>query len=190
MHPNKKSVLCQREVGVDVNSFADGLRTACRQDCDVVLVGEMRDMETIGLAVSAAAMGTLVLGTLHTNSAVKTIDRIINVFPAEQQPQIRTMLADSLKGVCAQLLLKTKDGKGRVACNEILVQNSGLSASIREGNTANIRNIIQGGGQQGMQLMDDCINRYLQQGKIDGHEAYMKATEKTRFAQYAPQTQL
>jgi twitching motility protein PilT len=187
VHPNKKSVLCQREVGIDANSFADGLRTACRQDCDVILVGEMRDMETIGLAVSAAAMGTLVFGTLHTNSAVKTIDRIINVFPSEQQPQIRTMLADSLKGVCAQLLLKTVDGKGRLACNEILVANSGLSASIREGNTANIRNIIQGGGQQGMQLMDDCINRYLQQGKINGHEAYMKATEKTRFAQYAPQ---
>jgi twitching motility protein PilT len=117
VHPNKKSVLCQREVGLDVDSFADGLRTACRQDCDVILVGEMRDMETIGLAVTAAAMGTLVLGTLHTSSAVKTIDRIINVFPAEQQPQIRTMLADSLKGVCAQLLLKTADGKGRVACN-------------------------------------------------------------------------
>ena len=185
VHPNKQSVLCQREVGVDVNSFADGLRTACRQDCDVILVGEMRDMETIGLAVSAAAMGTLVLGTLHTSSAIKTVDRIINVFPPEQQPQVRTMLADSLKGVCAQLLLKTADGKGRVATNEILIANSGLSASIREGNTANIRNIIQGGRQQGMQLMDDCINQFLQQGKITGHEAYMKATDKQRFAQHA-----
>ena len=187
VHQNKKCVLCQREVGIDVNSFADGLRTACRQDCDVVLVGEMRDMETIALAVTAAAMGTLVFGTLHTNSAVKTIDRIIDVFPAEQQPQIRSMVADSLKGVCAQLLLKTADGKGRVATNEILVANSALSATIREGNTGNIRNIIQGGGQQGMQLMDDCINKFLQAGKIAGHEAYMKATEKSRFAAHAPQ---
>ncbi|MCK6472573.1 MAG: PilT/PilU family type 4a pilus ATPase [Planctomycetes bacterium] len=186
VHPNKKSFLCQREVGIDVDSFADGLRTAIRQDCDVVLVGEMRDHETISLAITAASMGSLVYGTLHTNSAVKTIDRIIDVFPAPQQPQIRTMLADSLKGICAQLLLKTTDGK-RVAVNEILLATSGLSSSIREGNIANIRNVIQGGGNLGMQLMDDAIWKQLQAKRVSGNEAYMKATDKSRFAQFATQ---
>ena len=185
VHGNKKSVICQREVGLDVPSFSEGLRTALRQDCDVILVGEMRDLETISLAVTAAAMGTLVYGTLHTNSAVKTIDRIVDVFPASQQPQIRTMLADSLKGICAQLLLQTSDGKGRVATNEILVANTGLSATIREGNTQNIRNIIQGGRDQGMQLMDESIMGFFKAGKVSGHEAYMKAQDKTRFAQFA-----
>jgi twitching motility protein PilT len=186
VHPRKQSILCQREVRIDVNSFADGLRTAGRQDCDVILVGEMRDYETISLAVSAATMGVLVFGTLHTLSAVKTVDRIIDVFPSGKQAHVRSMLADSLKGVCAQLLLKTADGKGRVAANEILLANSALSNSIREGNTSNIRNLIQGGRSQGMQLMDDAIAKYLDEKKISGEEAYMKATEKARFAQYAP----
>jgi len=185
VHQNKRSVICQREVGLDTNSFAEGLRTGVRQDVDVILVGEMRDLETIALAITAAAMGSLVFGTLHTNSAVKTIDRIIDVFPAGQQSQIRTMLAESLKGICAQLLLKTSDGKGRVACNEILLGTSGLAATIREGNIGNIRNVIQGGGNMGMQLMDDAINRLLVAGRITGHEAYMKAIEKSRFAAHA-----
>jgi twitching motility protein PilT len=185
VHPNKMSIICQREVGTDVNSFADGLRTAGRQDCDVILVGEMRDYETISLAVSAASTGSLVFGTLHTNSAVKTVDRIIDVFPAAQQAQIRSMLADSLKGVCAQILLRTADGKGRVACNEILLSSAALANSIREAKTPNIRNIIQGGKSQGMQLMDDAIQKYLSEQKITGEEAYMKATEKSRFIQHA-----
>lgn len=185
VHPNKTSIICQREVGIDVNSFADGLRTAGRQDCDVVLVGEMRDYETISLAVSAASTGSLVFGTLHTNSAVKTVDRIIDVFPAGQQAQIRGMLADSLKGVCAQILLRSADGKGRIACNEILVSSAALANSIRESKTPNIRNIIQGGKSQGMQLMDDAIQKYLSEERITAEEAYMKATEKSRFAQHA-----
>jgi twitching motility protein PilT len=185
VHPNKMSIICQREVGTDVNSFADGLRTAGRQDCDVILVGEMRDYETISLAVSAASTGSLVFGTLHTNSAAKTVDRIIDVFPAAQQAQIRSMLADSLKGVCAQILLRTADGKGRVACNEILLSSAALANSIRESKTPNIRNIIQGGKSQGMQLMDDAIQKYLSEQKITGEEAYMKATEKARFMQHA-----
>jgi len=152
VHPNKRCVFCQREVGSDVHSFGEGLHTACRQDCDVILVGEMRDYETISLALSAASMGTLVFGTLHTNSAVKTIDRIIDVFPADQQGMARTMLADSLRGICAQLLLK-KQGGGRIAANEILIGTTGLSASIRENNIGNIRNIIQGGKKLGMQMM-------------------------------------
>ncbi len=186
VHPNKASIICQREVGTDVNSFADGLRMAGRQDCDVILVGEMRDYETISLAVSAASTGSLVFGTLHTNSAVKTVDRIIDVFPAAQQAQIRSMLADSLKGVCAQILLRTADGKGRVACNEILLSNSALANSIREGKTPNIRNVIQAGKAQGMQLMDDAIQKHLSEQKITAEEAYMKATEKARFAQHVP----
>jgi twitching motility protein PilT len=182
VHPNKRSILCQREVGVDVNSFADGLRTAGRQDCDVILVGEMRDYETISLAVSAATTGTLVFGTLHTNSAVKTVDRIIDAFPAGQQAQIRTMLADSLKGVCAQILLRQADGNGRIACNEILLSSAALANSIRENKIPNIRNIIQGGRAQGMQLMDDAIQKLLNDHKIAPEEAYLKATEKARFA--------
>lgn len=181
VHPNKRSILCQREVGIDVNSFADGLRTGGRQDCDVILVGEMRDYETISLAVSAATMGTLVFGTLHTNSAVKTVDRIIDAFPAGQQAQIRTMLADSLKAVCAQILLRNAEGNGRIACNEILLSSAALANSIRENKIPNIRNIIQGGRAQGMQLMDDAIQKLLNEKKITAQEAYLKATDKTRF---------
>ncbi len=181
VHPNKSSVFCQREVGNDVRSFGEGLHTACRQDCDVILVGEMRDYETISLALSAASMGTLVFGTLHTNSAVKTIDRIIDVFPADQQGMARTMLADSLRGICAQLLLK-KQGGGRIAANEILLGTTALSASIRENNVSNIRNIIQGGKRQGMQMMDDVLADYLKQELITAEEAYMKAQDKNRFA--------
>lgn len=186
VHPNKRSVICHREVGTDVNSFADGLRTAGRQDCDVILVGEMRDFETISLAISAATTGTLVFGTLHTNSAVKTVDRIIDVFPAGQQPQIRTMLADCIKGVCAQILLRTADGRGRIACNEILLPSAALGNTVREGKTTNIRNIIQAGRGAGMQLMDDAIEKYLAEQKITREEAYMKATDKSRFGQSAP----
>lgn len=186
VHKNKQSIICQREVGLDTNSFADALKNALRQDADVILVGEMRDYETISLAVKAAASGVLVFGTLHTNSAIKTVDRIIDAFPSDQQAQIRTMLSSCLKGVCAQLLLKTKDKKGRVACNEVLIGTTALASSIREGNVANIRNIIQGGKAMGMQLMDDSIQKALSDGKISGEEAYIKATEKMRFSQYAP----
>nr|WP_320049699.1 PilT/PilU family type 4a pilus ATPase [uncultured Desulfuromonas sp.] len=180
VHPNKRSVFCQREVGSDVHSFGDGLHTASRQDCDVILVGEMRDYETISLALSAASMGTLVFGTLHTNSAVKTIDRIIDVFPSDQQGMARTMLADSLRGICAQLLLK-KEGGGRIAANEILIGTTGLAASIRENNIGNIRNIIQGGKSQGMQMMDDVLAKYLKEELISADEAYLKAQDKNRF---------
>lgn len=181
VHPNKRSVFCQREVGDNVFSFADGLHTACRQDCDVILIGEMRDYETISLALSAASMGTLVFGTLHTNSAVKTIDRIIDVFPADQQGMARTMLADSLRGICAQLLLK-KEGGGRIAANEILIGTTGLSTSIRENNISNIRNIIQSGKGLGMQMMDDVLADFLKQELISPEEAYLKAQDKNRFA--------
>jgi len=185
VHQNMKSVFCQREVGKDTHSFANGLKTAARQNPDVILVGELRDYETISLALAAAAMGTLVFGTLHTNSASKTVDRIIDVFPPDEQHKTRTMLADTLRGVCSQMLLRTKDGTGRIAANEILLATQGLSSNIREGNTANIRNIIMAGKSSGMQLMDDSIEKYLRSDQISGEEAYLKANDKKRFDRYA-----
>jgi twitching motility protein PilT len=181
VHQSKRSVLSQREVGTDSLSFATALRAAIRQDADVILVGEMRDLETISLAITAAEMGALVFGTLHTNSAAKTIDRIIDAFPPERQPQVRASLAESLQGVIAQLLLRTIDGKGRVAVNEILFGGGGLSNLIREGNTPMINSLISSGRAQGMQLMDDALMTLAERKTIDGHEAYLKARDKKRF---------
>ncbi len=185
VHAPIQSFFCQREVGRDTPTFAQGLRDAGRQDCDVILVGEMRDYETIGLALSAATMGKLVLGTLHTNSAVKTIDRIIDVFPADEQWKARNMLSDTLGGVCAQVLLRRTGGSGRVAAHEILIRNQGLATAIRDGNISQIRNMIQSGKAQGMQLLDDAIAALLDQGIIEGEEAYLKAQDKARFAHAA-----
>lgn len=180
VHPNKKSIFCQREVGQDVKSFADGLMTAARQNVDVILVGEMRDYETVSLAITAASMGVLVFGTLHTNSTIKTVDRIIDVFPHDQQSMARSVLADSLRGICAQLLLKKREG-GRVAVNEILLEAQGMASNIREGNISNLRNIIQAGKQRGMIMMDDAIMNLLDKGTITEDEAYAKAEDKERF---------
>jgi twitching motility protein PilT len=181
VHQNKRSVFSQREVGADTESFGTALRAAIRQDADVILVGEMRDLETISLAITAAEMGALVFGTLHTNGAANTVDRLIDAFPAEEQSQIRTTLAESLSGVVSQLLLKTADGKGRCAVNEILLKTPGLANVIREGNTPMITSIIQGGRSQGMQLMDDALMVLVEQKRITPHEAYMKATSKAKF---------
>ena len=181
VHKNKKSVFSQREVGADTESFGAALRAAIRQDADVILVGEMRDLETIALALTAAEMGALVFGTLHTNGAAKTIDRLIDAFPADEQAQIRTTLAESLAGIVSQLLLRTADGKGRCAVNEILLKTPGLPNVIREGNTPMIQTIIQGGKAAGMQLMDDALMALVEQKRITAREAYMKATNKARF---------
>jgi twitching motility protein PilT len=186
VHPLKKSTIVQREVGADARSFAEALRAATRQDADVLLVGEMRDLETIALAVSAGETGSLVFGTLHTNSATKTVDRIIDVFPADQQGAIRQSLAVSLRAICAQLLLKRKGGKGRIAAHEILVQTLAVSNAIREAKNSTLTQAIMSNRSLGMQLMDDVIAGYLQQDIIDGTEAYMKALDKERFKQYAP----
>jgi len=186
VHPLKKSTIVQREVGIDARSFASALRAASRQHIDVLLVGEMRDLETIGLAVSGAETGTLVFGTLHTNSAVKTIDRIIDVFPSDQQNAIRQTLAVALRGVCAQLLLKRKGGKGRIAAHEILLQTLAMSNTIREGKNSMLTQIMMSNRAMGMQLMDDCIDGYLQGGLVEGTEAYMKGLDKERFKQFAP----
>lgn len=184
VHGNKMSVITQREVPVDTPSFSMGLKASLRQDADVVLVGEMRDLETIALALTAAETGLLVFGTLHTNNTQKTVDRIIDVFPSNQQDQIRTMLAGSLRGVLAQLLFKRADGKGRLAVNEILISNSASAAIIREGHTAKLFDVLVGGKGVGMQLMDDAIMSLLNQGLVSPHEAYMKSIDKGRFVQF------
>ena len=186
VHPSKKSILTQREVPNNCPSFADGLRASLREDTDIVLVGEMRDLETISLALTAAETGLLVFGTLHTNNARKTVDRIIDVFPAEQQSQARTMLAGSLRGVVAQLLMKRCDKPGRVAVNEILFATPAVSAIIREGATQKLADVIVGGKAMGMQFMDDAIWQKLQQGMVTPEEAYMKAIDKARFKNFLP----
>ncbi len=186
VHRNKKSIITQREVPIQTPSFATGLAAALRQDADIVLVGEMRDLETISLALTAAETGLLVFGTLHTNNARKTVDRIVDVFPSEEQSQVRTMLAASLKGVVAQLLMKKADGRGRVAVNEIMVSNSAVGAIIREGATQKLYDVIIGGKSEGMQFMDEAIWNQLRDGNVSPMEAYMKAIDKNRFKAFLP----
>ncbi len=186
VHRNKKSIITQREVPIQTPTFSDGLRAALREDADIVLVGEMRDHETISLALTAAETGLLVFGTLHTNNARKTCDRIVDVFPADQQSQVRTMLAASLRGVVAQLLVKKADGKGRAAVNEIMVATPAVGAIIREGATQKLYDVIIGGKAQGMQFMDEAIWEKLRDGYISPMEAYMKAIDKNRFKAFLP----
>ena len=186
VHDNKRCIITQREVPGDSESFPVALKAALREDADIVLVGEMRDLETVSLALTAAETGLLVFGTLHTNNARKTVDRMVDVFPAARQPQARAMLANSLRGVLAQLLMKKADGSGRVAVNEILVANPAVSAIIREGATQKLQDVIVSGKGQGMQFMDDAIFALLQNGTVSPHEAFMKAIDKNRFKQYLP----
>ncbi len=181
VHENKNSILTQREVGNDSKSFASALKAAAREDPDIILVGEMRDLETIALAITCAEMGQIVFGTLHTNNAAKTIDRIIDVFPEEQQAQIRTMLATSLQGVVSQLLMRTVDGKGRCAVNEIMFGSPALGNMIRKGEIHKIHGYIESGRGRGMQLMDDSIMQRLKANLVTPNEAYMKAIDKKRF---------
>jgi twitching motility protein PilT len=184
VHPNKKCLVNQREIGTNTRSFANALRAALREDPDVILVGEMRDRETIELGITAAETGHLVFGTLHTNSAPKTVDRIIDVFPADQQDQIRAMLAESLKGVVSQVLLRKKGGKGRAAAQEIMVGTSAISNLIRENKIHQIPSMIQTGKKDGMQLLDQHILEFLMSDQVDPEEAYMKANNKSAFRQY------
>lgn len=185
VHRNKKSIITQREVPIQTPTFSDGLRAALREDADIVLVGEMRDLETISLALTAAETGLLVFGTLHTNNARKTVDRLVDVFPSDQQSQVRTMLSASLRGVVAQLLLK-KVGGGRKAVNEILVATPAVSAIIREGATQKLTDVITGGAALGMQFMDQAIWELLKTEQVTPMEAYMKAIDKKRFQKYLP----
>ena len=186
VHRNKKSIITQREVPIQTPSFADGLRASLREDSDIVLVGEMRDLETISLALTAAETGLLVFGTLHTNNARKTVDRIIDVFPSDQQSQVRTMLAASLRGVVAQLLCKRVDKPGRTAVHEIMFATPAVCAIIREGATQKLYDVITGGKNEGMQFMDESIWSKLREGMISPEEAYMKSIDKTRFKRFLP----
>jgi len=186
IHRNKRSIITQREVPIQTPSFADGLRASLREDSDIVLVGEMRDLDTISLALTAAETGLLVFGTLHTNNARKTVDRIIDVFPADQQSQVRTMLAASLRGVVAQLLCKRVDRPGRTAVHEIMFATPAVCAIIREGATQKLYDVITGGKSEGMQFMDESIWSKLREGMISPEEAYMKAIDKTRFKRFLP----
>ena len=184
IHENKMSLFNQRQIGEHSESFASALRAALREDPDVILVGEMRDLETIGLAMSAAETGHLVFGTLHTSSAAKTVDRIIDVFPKDAQEQVRAILSESLRGVVCQQLLKTADGKGRAAAQEIMVWNPAIGNLIREGKTFQIPSIMQTGRKDGMQLMDQHILDLLKTKKVLPEEAYRCCQDKRQFEQY------
>ncbi|NOZ68698.1 MAG: type IV pilus twitching motility protein PilT [Deferribacteres bacterium] len=184
VHENKGCLVNHREIGNHTDSFATALRAALREDPDVILVGEMRDLETIELAITAAETGHLVFGTLHTNSAAKTIDRIIDAFPAGQQAQIRTMLSESLKGVICQQLLKRSDQPGRLAALEILFCKTAVANLIREGKTFQITSVMQTAKGEGMQLMDQAIMEFLMQKKISPEEAYLKANDKNAFQRF------
>ena len=184
IHENKMSLFNQRQIGEHSESFSSALRAALREDPDVILVGEMRDLETISLAMSAAETGHLVFGTLHTNSASKTIDRIIDVFPKDAQEQVRAMLSESLKGVICQQLLRTADGKGRAAALEIMIGTPAIGNLIREGKTFQIPSIIQTARKDGMQLMDQHILDLLKTKRIAPEEAYRCSMDKKQFEQY------
>src|SRR5882672_1521101 len=180
VHQAKKSTIVHREVGEHTESFAAALKGAMRHDPDIVLLGEMREMETIKLALGCASMGMLVFGTLHTNNAAKTVDRIINTFPAEEQNQVRVMLSSCLAGGVAQLLCK-KIPKGRCAVHEILLTHEALPFTIRSGQIANIRAIIESGGSDGMITMDSSLMARVKDNTIEAKEAYMKSANKALF---------
>ncbi len=184
VHAKKTCLLSQREVGVHTPSFAAALRSALREDPDVILVGELRDPETIGLAVTAAEMGILVFGTLHTGSAVGAIDRMVNSFPEEKQTPARGMLSTSLRAVIAQQLVRRRGGAGRVAAVEIMANTPAVSHIIREGRTEQLKNAIQSGGVVGMQSMDSALHILLDQGEIEAEEAYRASTAKWQFAEF------
>jgi twitching motility protein PilT len=181
VHQSQGCIVNHREVGLHTRTFSAALRGALREDPDIILVGEMRDLETISLAIEAASTGHLVFGTLHTSSAAKTVDRVIEVFPANQQEQIRSTLADGLRAVIAQVLFKRVDIKGRCAALEIMIATPAVRNLIREGKTFQIPSSIQTGKRFGMQLLDDAIMDLLNSGKIHPDDAYAKANDKGKF---------
>ena len=184
IHEPKRCLITQREVGAHTMDFSSALRVAGRQDPDIILVGEMRDLETISLAMTAAACGLLVFGTLHTNSAIKTVDRLIDAYPSDEQNQVRAMLADCLRGVVAQQLVKTSEGK-RCAAVEVLLGGKALASIIREGKTSMISSYMQSGMGQGMQTMDQSLMTLVQAGKIKPEDAALKAMDRSVFEKMA-----
>jgi len=181
VHQTKQCLISQREIGLHSGSFAEALRSALREDPDVILVGEMRDLETISIAVTAAEMGILVMGTLHTNGAAQTVDRIINSFPANKQDHIRTMISTSLRGVVSQQLLPTKHKKGRIAALEVLINTSAVANLIRQGKLDQLETAMQSGGNQGMKTMDAALMELVEKAFVSGHEAYQQANNKSKF---------
>ncbi|TIC86007.1 type IV pilus twitching motility protein PilT [Crenobacter intestini] len=181
VHESKKSLVNQRELGLQTHSFANALKSALREDPDVVLVGEMRDLETIRLALTAAETGHLVFGTLHTSSAAKTIDRIVDVFPAGEKEMVRSMLSESIRAVISQTLLKTREGNGRVAAHEIMLGTPAIRNLIRENKIAQINSMIQTGQQHGMQTLDQCLQELVRRGLVSSAEARAKAAQKDLF---------
>lgn len=184
VHERKSCLMSQREIGVHSRSFADALHSALREDPDAILVGELRDLETMSIAMTAAEMGVLVMGTLHTNGAAATIDRVVNIFPADKQDHVRNMLSTSLRGVVSQQLCKKKDGTGRVAALEILVNTSAVGNLIRQGKIEQIENVMQSGASDGMCTMDGSLKKLMESGAISGQEAYMQAFDKSKFEQF------
>jgi twitching motility protein PilT len=181
VHKSQGCIVNQREIGLHTKSFHSALRGALREDPDIILVGELRDLETISLAIEAASTGHLVFATLHTTSAPKTVDRVIEVFPANQQAQIRSTLSDGLRAVVAQVLFKRIDIKGRVPALEILIATPAARNLIREAKTHQLPSVMQTGKRFGMQLLDDAIMELFNKGYISGDDAYLKANEKSRF---------
>jgi twitching motility protein PilT len=181
VHTRKRCLISQREIGRHTSSFAAALHSALREDPDVILVGEMRDLETVSIAVTAAEMGILVMGTLHTNGAAATVDRIVNSFPADKQPHVRTMLSTSLRGVISQQLIKRKDRPGMAAALEVLVNTPAVSNLIRQGKLDQLENAMQSGGQQGMRTMDSTLKDMVDKGIISGKIAYEAAIEKSHL---------
>jgi len=182
VHESKRCLVNQREVHRDTQSFNNALRAALREDPDVILVGEMRDLETIRLALTAAETGHLVFGTLHTSSAAKTIDRIVDVFPAAEKDMVRSMLSESLRAVISQTLLKTKDGQGRVAAHEIMIGTPAIRNLIRENKIAQMYSSIQTGQNIGMQTLDQCLVDLVRRNVVSAAEARVKAQNKDSFA--------
>src|SRR6202042_592071 len=184
VHARKSCLISQREIGVHAASFASALHSALREDPDVILVGELRDLETMSIAVTAAEMGILVMATLHTNGAAATVDRLVNAFPADKQPHVRTMLSTSLRGVVSQQLIQKADKQGRVAALEILVNTPAVANLIRQGKMDQLENAMQSGSAVGMRLMDMAIQGLMDQRQISGKEAFKKAINKSRFEQF------
>jgi twitching motility protein PilT len=181
VHERKNCLISQREVGIHTDNFAAALHSALREDPDVILVGELRDLETISAAVTAAEMGILVMGTLHTNGAGQTVDRIVNTFPADKQNHIRTMLSTSLRGVISQQLLPTMDKPGRVAALEIMVNTPAVANLIRQGKLDQLETSMQSGGAVGMQTMDSALMKLVESGRVSALDAYHQANNKSKF---------
>ena len=181
VHPRKNCLISQREIGAHAASFASALLSALREDPDVILVGELRDLETISTAITAAEMGILVMATLHTNGAAATVDRIVNAFPADKQSHVRTMLSTSLRGVVSQQLIPRKGSPGRVAALEVLINTPAAANLIRQGKIDQLESTMQAGAAAGMRTMDSAIETLLEQGLISGRSAYEKAINKAKF---------